>query len=149
MEIARELSEYIRQNEVLIKLAGRKLHLGIFSQPYLTLMINGVKTIESRFSKNKTAPYERISKDDIVFVKRSGRAVVGYLEIDSVAFFDLAKKPIQEIKGEYNAGICADEEFWRAKAQSRYATLIFIKELHLLSPFTVTKKDMRTWIVLN
>lgn len=123
--------------------------MGVFAEPYLALMINGMKTIESRFSRNKTVPYERITKDGIVFVKRSGGAVIGYLEIENVLFFDLATKPIQEIKDEYNSGICADEEFWRAKAQSRYATLIFIREFHPLSPFTVTKKDMRTWIVLN
>lgn len=149
MELAEELSEYIRQNETLNGLAGRRLHLGVFTEPYLTLMTSGVKTIESRFSKNKTAPYERIGKDDIVFVKRSGGAVIGNMEIDSVSFYDLAKKPIYEIKDEYSAGICADVEFWQAKAKSRYATLIFIKKYHPLSPFTVTKRDMRTWIVLN
>lgn len=68
MAIAGELSEYIRQNETLHGLAGSKFHLGVFAEPYLALMINGMKTIESRFSKNRTAPYERIAKDDIVFV---------------------------------------------------------------------------------
>ncbi len=34
-------------------------------------MLEGKKTIESRFSKNKIAPYEKIAKDDIVLVRKS------------------------------------------------------------------------------
>ena len=54
----------------LTKIKNTSLHLGVFSEPYLTYMLDDIKTIESRFSKNKILPYNQISKDDIVIVKK-------------------------------------------------------------------------------
>lgn len=38
------------------KIKSKNIHLGVFSEPYLTYMLKGEKTIESRFSKNRIAP---------------------------------------------------------------------------------------------
>lgn len=51
---------------VLNELKSKAIHLGIFSEPYLSYMLDGKKTIESRFSKKKIMPYNRITKEDIV-----------------------------------------------------------------------------------
>src|SRR3954451_15221383 len=47
------------------------LHLAIFRAPYLDLILAGKKTIESRFSVNRIAPYEVAEHDDLVLLKRS------------------------------------------------------------------------------
>lgn len=65
---------------------NRTIHLGVFTEPYLSLMLNGVKTIESRFSKNKILPYNQISKNDIVIIKKSGGQILGYLYKRSIVF---------------------------------------------------------------
>ena len=52
-EIIDNLEKQIAINE----LKNKQLHLGIFSEPYLTFILNGEKTIESRFSKNKILLY--------------------------------------------------------------------------------------------
>lgn len=117
--------------------------------PYLTYMLEGKKTIESRFSKNKILPYQKISKDDVVIVKKSSGNVVAYFTIKDVLFFDLSQTSINEIKYKYGDSLCVDETFWNSKKDSKYATLIFIDKLVSLKPFSIHKKGMQTWIKLK
>lgn len=129
-------------------LKKKKLHLGIFTEPYLSFMIDGVKTIESRFSKNKGAPYEKISKDDVVIVKKSSGNVLAYFTIKEVMFFDLSITSVAELREKYCKELCVGEDFWSLKKDSKYATLIVIDKLKKLEPFHINKKGMQTWIIL-
>lgn len=125
------------------------IHLGIFSEPYLSYMLDGKKTIESRFSKNKILPYNNISKDDIVIMKKSSGNIVAYFTIRDVLFFDLSITSIDKIKKKYNNELCLDDIFWNSKKNSNYATLIIIDKLYNLNSFPIHKKGMQTWIKLN
>lgn len=147
-EILKNMQEQVSENEQE-KLKNKTLHLGIFTQDYLTYMLEGKKTIESRFSKKKTAPYEKITKDDIVFVKKSGGNVIAYFTIKEVLFFDLKETSIEKIKEKYNKDLCLDDSFWENKKACRFATLIFIDQLVKIKPFSINKKGMQTWIVLK
>ena len=147
-EIIENLEKQLAYKE-LSEIKKQTIHLGIFTEPYLTYMLNGKKTIESRFSKNKILPYNQISKDDIVIVKKSSGNVVAYFTIKEILFFDLNKVSIDEIKFKYNKQLCVDESFWIAKGNSNYATLIFIDKIIKLDPFRINKKGMQTWIKLN
>ncbi len=129
------------------QIKSKKIHLGIFCEPYLTYMSNGRKTIDSRFSKNKIAPYNKITKADIVIVKKSGGDVLGFFTIRDVLFFNLNTVSIDTIKSKYNRFICADDAFWISKQQSNYATLIAIDKFYKLKPFHINKKGMQSWIV--
>ncbi len=146
-EIIKNLENQLSDNNI-DKIKNKRIHLGIFSEPYLTYMLEGKKTIESRFSKNKVAPYNQITKDDIVIIKKSGDDVLGYFTIKDVLFFDLNNISIEEIKLKYNKQLCVDETFWVNKKNSNYATLIIINELFKLKPFHINKKGMQTWIKL-
>lgn len=147
-EIIENLEKQLSNND-MDKIKNKKVHLGIFSDPYLTYMLEGKKTIESRFSKNKIAPYNQITKDDIVIVKKSSGNVEGYFTIKEVLFFDLNVVSIDEIKLRYNKQLCVDEKFWINKKNSNYATLIIIDNLVELKPFHINKKGMQTWIILK
>ena len=131
------------------ELRNKTIYLGIFCEPYLTYMLEGKKTIESRFSKNKIIPYNQITKDDIVIVKKSSGNVLAYFKIKEVLFFDLNTISIEEIKSKYNKQLCVDETFWISKKNSNYATLIIIDNLFKLNPFHINKKGMQTWIKLK
>lgn len=128
---------------------GRRLHLGIFTEPYLTFMLKGKKTIESRFSKKRISPYENISKDDVVIVKKSGGKVLAYFTIKEVLFYDLSLTSLDEIRKKYDDKLCVGEEFWEIKKDSKYATLIIIDKIRKLEPFYINKKGMQTWIKLD
>ena len=125
---------------------SKTIHLGIFREPYLTYMLDGRKTIESRFSKNKVAPYQQISKDDIVLVKKSSGNIIAYFTMKEVLFFDLTRIKINEIKEKYDAFLFVDDDFWASKQNSRFATLIVFDKIYLLDPFPIKKRGMQTWI---
>lgn len=147
-EIINGINEQVSKEELeLIKTSS--LHLGVFSEPCLTYMLEGKKTIESRFSKKKILPFDKITKDDIVFVKKSGGCVVAYFKIKDVKFFDLDNYDIEKIKCDYNEFLCVDDNFWYEKSTSNYATLIFISELVKIKPFHVTKKGMNSWLKIK
>ena len=50
------------------------IHLAIFVEPYLTYVLDGKKTVESRFSINRSPPYKKVKSGDIVFVKTFWRS---------------------------------------------------------------------------
>ena len=139
-QLSKEDYEYIK---------NKSLHLGIFTEPCLSFMLEGKKKIESRFSKKKILPYQKIKKDDIVLVKKASGKVVAYFTIKEVKFFDLKEIKIEKIKKEYNQFLCVEDSFWVLKKESCYGTLIFIDKIHLLKPFSITKKGMQTWILLG
>ena len=147
-EIIKELKKQLTSEE-FEDIKNKKIQLGIFSEPYLSYMLEGSKTIESRFSRNKIAPYEQISKDDLVIVKKSCGNVVAYFTIKEVLFFDLAQIEIGKIKAKYNKELCVSDEFWNLKKNSNYAALIVIDKIVKLKPFHINKKGMQTWVNLN
>lgn len=144
-QIIKNLEEQLSIKE-LTKIKNTSLHLGVFTEPYLTYMLDGKKTIESRFSKNKILPYNQISKDDIVIVKKSSGNVVAYFTIKEILFFDLNETSVNKIKNKYNKQLCVDENFWISKSNSNYATLIMIDKIVKLTPFHIDKKGMQTWV---
>lgn len=146
--IIRNLKQQLTNKE-LEEITKHNLHLGIFSKAYLASILNGEKTIESRFSKNKILPYNKIKKDDIVFMKKSSGDIIAYFTIKEVLFFDLKVHSIEKIKKQYNDQLCVDDTFWEIKKNSNYATLIFIDKVIKLKPFHIAKKGMQTWIKLN
>lgn len=147
-EIIKNLENQLSIKE-LIKIKNTSLHLGVFTEPYLTYMLDGKKTIESRFSKNRILPYKGVSVHDIVIVKKSSGNVVGYFTIKEVLFFNLNETSIDEIKTKYHKELCVDERFWLSKKSSNYATLIIIDKIVKLNPFHIEKKGMQTWIKLK
>ena len=146
------LGEIIRQMELQglpLNIEASHVHLGVFVQPWLDAIRQGRKTVESRFSKNRMAPYHRISVADVVFVKESCGACLGWLELDGVEFFDLRETKLETLRLQYGAQLCVDEGFWQNKAASRYATLLFLREYHPLIPFNLHKHSRQTWLVLK
>ncbi len=147
-EIEKDLQKQLSKKDYEY-IKNRTLHLGIFTEPYLSFMLDGQKKIESRFSKKKIMPYQKIKKEDIVLVKKSNGPVVAYFTIKEVKFFDLTETKIEELKKEYNHLLCVEDNFWILKKESLYATIIFIDKIYFLKPFSITKKGMQTWILLG
>src|SRR5262245_24088979 len=65
------------------------LHLGVFSEPYLRFILEGTKTVESRFSIKPCAPYRRVAEGDIILLKEVGGPVVGLCQVGSVWYYEL------------------------------------------------------------
>lgn len=129
-----------------------KKHLAIFNQGVGERILTGQKTMESRFSHNKNAPYQQISSGDLVYIKPSGKEIIGQFKVKKAIFFDgLTTEDLSDIEEKYKIELSVDKSYWVSKANSRYGTLIWIDQAQqfLTSPVKIPKKDLRGWVVLN
>lgn len=123
------------------------IHLAVMVEPFLRYILDGTKTIETRFSKNLIAPYRRIAPGDLVFLKAG--PVVASFRAASVECVDLNDYERVRLRECYSKEICADDEFWDQRDDRNYATLIGIEDVQRLTPVAVPKHDRRGWLVLR
>lgn len=129
-------------------------HLAILIQPWLNLILEGKKTIESRFTKIRCAPYGKINTGDVVYLKESGGLVKGQFTAAEVkTYTDLTSEILHKINRRYHRYIFVDpqfQEFWEKWSASKYATLIHVDNvIAYKNSFPFPKKDARAWIVLD
>ncbi len=134
-----------------------KRHLAIFTPSVADQILNGKKTIETRFSKHKIAPFGVVEVGDLVLVKPVGQEIKGQFWVQKlISFQGLTKKDWELIKIHYGKDLSLgsqelDDNFFNGKNESVFGTLIFIGrvEKFLTSPVKIEKKDRRGWIVLD
>ena len=128
------------------------VHVAIFAEPYLTYLIQGKKTLESRFSVNKISPYGKVYEGDLVLVKKGGGPVVAAFKAGKVRFYSkLNVGKLKMLEAEFAAVICSteDPEFWKNRENSKFATLIEVSAVKQLEPFTVGKSDRTAWSIVQ
>ena len=128
---------------------GQHIHLAVMIEPYLQYLLDGKKTIESRFSKNAVAPFARVREDELVLLKASGGSIVGYFIVGRVEYLRLNPSVLARLKRDFGQPICADDAFWDERRDKRYATLITVRNVSRLSPASVVKTDRRGWVILR
>ena len=125
------------------------IHVAIFSEPFLSLVLSGKKTIESRFSKKRCAPYGEIGDGDIILIKEVAGPICGVALARRTWCYDLVTEPIERIKDRFGHGLCADEAFWSSRADALYATLIELDATAAIGPVRCDKRDRRGWVSLR
>jgi hypothetical protein len=128
---------------------GARMHLAVCHEPFLTLLLEGTKTVESRFSVNRVAPFGAVARDDLIMLKRNAGPVVGIALAGDPGFYELDAVAWRTIRSRFAAAICApDGRFWEQRARARYGTLIPVVAIAAVTPFTVAKRDRRGWVVI-
>jgi hypothetical protein len=125
------------------------IHVAIFSEPFLSLVLSGKKTIESRFSRNRCAPYGEIGDGDIILIKKVAGPICGLALAKRTWCYDLVTEPIERIKDRFGVGICADDEFWSSRTDALYVTLIELDAIASIAPMRCDKRDRRGWVSLR
>ncbi len=131
---------------------NRKIHLAIMVEPYLTRILKGEKTIESRFSTNRITPFKKVYEGEIILLKKSGGPIVALFEAGVVHSFEFSNKgepTVNLIKEKYNNQLKIDDDFWNAKKDSKYATLINVKNLLVIEPISLKFLNRQSWILLE
>ena len=124
-----------------------RLHLAVCIEPYLSYILDGKKTVESRFSSVKCSPFQKVQKDDLILLKRAAGPVVGLCRVDAVWFYELDPSTFQKIRQKFSGAICPDgPDFWTSRQHASFATLISISNVQRLPPFSVGKRDRRGWV---
>ena len=125
------------------------IHLAIFSEPFLSLVLSGEKTVESRFSRNRRAPYQKIGDGDIILIKGVAGPICGITLATRTWCYDLITEPISRIKDRFGTSICADDTFWSSWADALYATVIELDATTSMAPVRCDKRDRRGWVSLR
>ena len=121
-------------------------------------VLSGEKGIESRWYKNKVAPWNRITAGDIVFFKNSGEPITIKTEVEKVMqFSDLTSSTVQEILDTYGSIDGIEQRlipsFFELFKDKRYCVLVFLKNAQALEkPFHVRKKGFgmqAAWMVVE
>ena len=126
-------------------------HLAILSKKpnFLDLILNGKKTIESRWYQTKRTPWNKIKAGDTIFLKNSGEPVKAKAEVSKVLQFELKDRPAESIIKEYGKRICLNSTKGLNK---NYCILIFLKNPKSIKPFKINKEgfgNMSAWITIN
>lgn len=128
-------------------------HIAIFAPPFLDLLLAGSKTIESRFSKVRCAPFGIVAPGDVVLIKRSGGPVIGEFTVGRVEqWADPDAHDQAAIAAKYGRALAADADpsFWQRRAGCRYVTLMWVTGLSVYDrPVPFAKRDRRGWVALG
>jgi len=121
-------------------------HVAIMKKSWglIPKIINGTKKIESRWGKNKSAPFGKVNAGNTVYFKNSGEPVIAKAEVEKVkTFVDIKPKKVREILEEYGGddGIAVSnlENIIEWAKEKRYCTLIYLKNPRTVEPFNINK----------
>lgn len=132
-------------------------HLAIFSKPAIDQIFSGQKTVETRFSQKKIAPFGQIGIGDIVYIKPPGADILGQFMVKKVVFFEgIGDEEWSLIKTRWGKLLSLgskeeDEKYFKNHSLAKFGSLIFIAnvEQFITAPIRYKKKDLRGWVVLN
>lgn len=125
-------------------------HLAILKGKWLSKILSGKKTIESRWYKSKKAPFGMIKKGEVVYLKGCGKPVTAKATVQNALFFgSLDEEKTKKILRDYGENIGAKEEDCKLFAGKSFCTLIFLENVKMVKPFFIDKKgygNMAAWI---
>ncbi|MBE6124062.1 MAG: hypothetical protein E7184_00770 [Erysipelotrichaceae bacterium] len=115
------------------------------------MVLNGTKTIESRWSMNKIVPFEKIKNDEIIYLKETGKDVSTIAKVDRVEFYCLTESKVKELVDVYGEKIGIDdkEAFYQKNKNKKYGTLIWLKDVKNIESFKVKKSYGSGWLIIE
>lgn len=127
------------------------LHVAILKPGYIDAILDGRKTIESRLTRTKQTPYGQVVTGERVYLKASGGPFMATAIAGGVMNFEgLDPAGVKQLRTQYGGPICGDEAYWKAKRDSRSATLIELTEVRPISIGPPYKPaHMKAWYVLD
>jgi hypothetical protein len=129
---------------------SNNVHLAVFVQPFLQYLLEGRKTVESRFSVHRCPPFGCVRPGDLVLIKQSGGPIVALAEVSNVWFYKMDSNARDFIRSKFSDQLCIDnDEFWESKSGACYATLMQFSRVEKLDSVSCMKRDRRGWVVLT
>ncbi len=126
-------------------------HLAVFSPKLADSLLSGDKRLDCRLSKVKIPPYGVVSVGDIVYIKPSGKQIIGKFNVEQVVYVDTpGEREWRWLYEELFDELAVDKKFLQDRRDSRYMTLIRIGPVasFFTPPARIVKHDRRPWVVL-
>lgn len=127
------------------------IHIAILKPSYIQAILSGAKTIESRLTKTAQPPYDKVKTGERLYLKASGGPFMATAIAGEVSSFE-ADSPcmVDRLYEQYGEQIRGDADYWQAKRDCRYITLIElteVKPIEIGPPYKPA--HMKAWYVLN
>ena len=125
------------------------LHLAVFIEPFLSDVLSGRKSLESRFSRFRIPPFGGICSGDVMLIKQASGPICGVALAQRTWCFDLSALPIETLRERFAIGIRASDRFWDDNRNAMFATIIQLAEPIEFAPLSCRKRDRRGWVTLR
>lgn len=123
-------------------------HIVILKKWALEKIISLDKIIESRWSINKTTPYQKLKNGDLLYLKETGKEVTHTAVVKDVKYYKLSDDLIKELLFLYGKDIGVDQSYYLKVKNKKYCTLIWLGEIKNIEPFKVKKSYGSGWLVI-
>ncbi len=126
-------------------------HLAVLKPEFIALIAEGRKTVESRLSITRRAPFGVVNVGDVVLLKPVGGAVRLRARVAQVQQYSrLSPAGVRRLRAAFNDRVCAPDAYWLARAQARYATFIWLDDVREVKPaWRPARLHGRGWAVLT
>lgn len=126
-------------------------HIVILKKKYYDMIISGEKTIESRFSLNKTAPYGKVQIGDELLLKVIGCDVTATARVKDVEYFEeLYPDRINKIRVRYGKDIGSTKmSEWMDTMTKNYGTLVWLTDVKEVEPISVKRSCGAGWLIIK
>jgi len=136
-------------DRVIDPASPERAHLAVMHEPYLSYVLAGRKSVESRFSRHRVAPFDQVGLGDLLLLKSQSGPVTGVARVAHVDSYRLDPVIWASIRNRFSAALCVtDERFWVERREARYATLMRLAAALAVEPLVLEKRDRRPWVVL-
>jgi len=119
-------------------------------------ILDGRKTIESRWYYAKYQPWNRINAGEIIYFKESGEPVTIKAEVEKVLQFELSPEKVRELLVEFGSkGKIYISDFNKTLKQNKdkkYCILVLLKNPQVIEPFNINKPGfgiMSAWLCVE
>ena len=125
-------------------------HIAILRQPFFDMVMKGEKTIESRWSMNKIAPYGKVNIGDEILLKETGKDVTARCVVKDVKYYQLIPELAEEIRTKFGKKIGTDKfKDWQSTLKKKYCTLIWLEKVKKIEPIKVKRSNGAGWLLIK
>jgi len=144
---ARELS--LSELSALCADVAPATHLAVMRQPFLDCVVDGRKTIESRLTRNRVAPFGLVAPGDAIVFKLAGGPLRGAAVVDAVRSIGPVQWPVlaAAVREMYSELMMTDD-WLELKQGSHYGSFLRLATPIKLPSVTIAKTDRRPWVTL-
>lgn len=128
-----------------------KRHVAVLKRVYLGAILDGSKTVESRLSVNRVAPFGVVRAGETILFKACGGGFGAQAVAERVhEYEDLDARGVRRLRRLWNHRVGGDDVYWdRKAATARFATIIELTDVRPLERGpALAPLHGRAWVVL-
>lgn len=135
--------------EIQSKSLQRSVHVAIFVEPFLSYILNGLKTIDCRLGRSRIAPYGRVKPGDAILLKLSGGDIVGICRAGEVISRYISSTSLEVLLRANRSALCMiEDDFWKERRERQYVTLVQLEAVSKVGPVPFPRRERSGWQVL-